>query len=327
MRKYLLKRFGMMLITLFVVSIIAFVVIQLPPGDYVTSYITSLQKQGTSVSAAQEEALRDRYGLDQPIYVQYFKWITNFIQGDMGQSFQYNREVSEIIAERLPLTIIVSVLSLIFTWIVSFIFGIWTALKKYSLFDHIVSVFCFLFMSIPAFVLSLALMYFGFAVLHVDVGGLFSREFQDAPWSVAKFLDMLSHLWIPVIVIGIAGTAGTIRTMRATLIDELGKPYVTAAKAKGLPIWKVILKYPVRIALNPFISTIGWSLPGMISGGEIVAIVLNIPMTGPILLQAIKMQDMYLAGSFIMVLSALTVIGTLISDILLALSDPRVRFE
>ncbi len=327
MKRYLLKRFGIMLLTLFVVSIICFVVIQLPPGDFVTAHITALKQQGTSVDLATEQALREQYGLDLPVHLQYVKWITDFLQGDMGKSFRYNRPVVEILGERLPLTILISVLSLLFTWIISFIIGILTALKKFSVFDHVVSVLCYLFMSIPAFVLAMMLMYFGFSVLNVDVGGLFSRQFADAPWSMAKFLDMLSHLWIPVIVIGLAGTAGTIRTMRATLIDELGKPYVTAARAKGLPIWKVILKYPVRIALNPFISTVGWVLPGLISGGEIVSIVLNIPTTGPILLGAIQMQDMYLAGSFLLVLSALTVIGTLISDVLLAVSDPRIRLS
>ena len=203
--------------------------------------------------------------------------------------------------------------------------GIWSALKKFSVGDYIISIISFLSMSVPSFVLALALMYFGFAVLKVDVGGLYSPGYSGAPWSFDKFIDLMKHLWIPIIVIGLAGTAGTIRIMRATLIDELDKPYVTAAKAKGLPLWKVILKYPVRIALNPFISTVGWTLPGLISGGEIVAIVLNIPTTGPLLLGAIQMQDMYMAGSFILVLSTLTVIGTLISDILLAISDPRIR--
>ena len=316
-----------MAITLFIISILVFIVIQLPPGDYVTSYITALRVKGQATDAATEAFLRKQYGLDKSPVGQYFTWIGNFVKGDLGRSFQYNRPVTELIAERLPLTIIISLLSLIMTWIISFIVGVYSALKKYKPSDYIISVFCFLAMSIPAFVLALFLMYIGFTKFGMDVGGLFSQQFQNAPWSMAKFVDLLKHLWIPVIVIGLGGVAGTIRTLRATLIDELSKPYVSAAKAKGLPIWKVILKYPVRIALNPFISTIGWSLPGLISGGEIVSIVLNIPTTGPILLGAIQMQDMYLAGSFIMVLSALTVVGTLISDILLALSDPRIRYE
>lgn len=314
-----------MIITLFVISIISFVVIDLPPGDYVTSHIMALKKQGTSVAVGEEAILRERYGLDQPLHIRYYKWITRFIKGDLGKSYQWNRDVSELLAERMPLTVAISFMSLLFTWIVSFIIGIWSALKKFSVGDYIISVLSFLAMSIPSFVLALALMYVGFAHLKVDVGGLFSREYADAAWSFAKFVDLLKHLWIPVIVIGLAGTAGTIRVLRATLIDELEKPYVNAAKAKGLPHWKVILKYPVRIALNPFISTVGWTLPGLISGSEIVAIVLNIPTTGPLLLSAIQMQDMYMAGSFILVLSALTVIGTLISDVLLALSDPRIR--
>ena len=325
MVKYLLKRVGFMLITLWVISMISFAVIDLPPGDYVTSYIMSLKKQGTSIAEGEETALRERYGLDKPLYVRYYKWITAFLRGDMGKSYQWNRDVKDLLAERLPLTISISFLSLIFTWIVSFIVGIWSALKKFSVGDYIISIISFLSMSVPSFVLALALMYFGFAVLKVDVGGLYSPGYSGAPWSFDKFIDLMKHLWIPIIVIGLAGTAGTIRIMRATLIDELDKPYVTAAKAKGLPLWKVILKYPVRIALNPFISTVGWTLPGLISGGEIVAIVLNIPTTGPLLLGAIQMQDMYMAGSFILVLSTLTVIGTLISDILLAISDPRIR--
>ncbi len=327
MLKYIAKRVGFMAIVLVVVSILSFIIIQLPPGDYVTSHIAALKKTGMTFSAAEEAYLREFYGLDKPAVQRYFVWMGNFIKGDMGNSFAYNRKVSDLLLERMPLTILVSVLSLLFTWSLSFIVGIWSALKKYSVFDHIVSIFCFLMMSIPGFVLAIALMYIGFSVFKVDVGGLFSAAYIDAPWSFAKFWDMVGHLWIPVIVIGLAGTAGAIRGLRATLIDELEKPYVMAAKAKGLPIWKVILKYPVRIALNPFISTIGGTLPALISGGEIVSIVLNIPTTGPILLNAIKMQDMYLAGSFILMLSALTVIGTLISDLLLAMSDPRIRYE
>lgn len=314
-----------MAVTLLVISMISFVVIDLPPGDYVTSYIMSLKKQGTSIADSEEAAIRERYGLDKPLYYRYYRWISNVMVGNLGRSYQWNRDVADLLAERMPLTISISFLSLLFVWIVSFIVGVWSALKKFSVGDYVVSVLCFLSMSIPSFVLALALMYVGFAILKVDVGGLHSREFVDAPWSYAKFIDLLNHLWIPIIVIGLGGTAGTIRMMRATLIDELEKPYVTAAKAKGLPMWKVILKYPVRIALNPFISTVGWTLPGLISGSEIVAIVLNIPTTGPLLLAAIQMQDMYMAGSFILVLSALTVVGTLISDILLAMSDPRIR--
>lgn len=325
MIKYFVKRFGFMLITLWVVSVISFIVINLPPGDYVTSYISSLKRQGTSVAEGQEATLRAFYGLDKPAYVQYFMWTSNFIKGNMGKSFQWNRPVADLLAERVPLTVAISFFSMILVWILSFIIGVWTALKKFSIGDYIISVICFLSMSIPSFVLALMLMYVGFAVLKVDVGGLYSPQYANAPWSYEKFLDLLGHLWIPVIVLSLGGTAGTIRIMRATLIDELEKPYVTAAKAKGLPLWKVILRYPVRIALNPFISTIGWSLPGLVSGGEIVAIVLNIPTTGPLLLAALQMQDMYLAGSVILVLSALTVVGTLISDILLAMSDPRIR--
>ena len=327
MSKYLLKRFFIMILTLFIISILVFIVIQLPPGDFVTSRIAALKRSGLATSVNDERVLREQYGLDKPMVMQYFHWIGNFVRGNMGKSYQWNMDVSALLAERLPLTIIISFSSLIFTWIISFIIGVWTALKKYSIFDHVVSVLCFLIMSVPSFVLALFLMYIGMTKFNMDVGGLFSPEYANAAWSWGKFVDLLQHLWIPAIVIGLGGVAGTIRGMRATLIDELEKPYVMAAKAKGLPIWKVIVKYPVRIAINPFISTVGWVLPGLISGGEIVSIVLNIPTTGPIILSAIKIQDMQLAGSFILVLSILTVVGTLISDILLALSDPRIRYE
>ena len=327
MVKFLIKRFSNMMIVLILVSILSFIIIQLPPGDYLTSYLTSLQKSGKTVTEEKVQALQERYGLDQPNYVQYFKWISNFIRGDMGKSFAWNQPVNELIWERLWLTVAISLSSLIFTWIVAFPIGIFSALRQYSVADYVFTFFSFIGLAIPNFMLALALMYFSFQYLGINVGGLFSPEFEEAAWSWMKFVDLLKHLWIPTIVVGTAGTAGMVRIMRANLLDELGKQYVVTAKAKGLAPLRLIIKYPVRIALNPFISTIGWTLPGLVSGATITSIVLNLPTTGPLLLSSLKSQDMYLAGSFIMLLSILTVIGTFISDILLALVDPRIRYK
>jgi peptide/nickel transport system permease protein len=315
-----------MVVTLVVISILSFIIIQLPPGDYLTSYITQLRSMGTDVSDEQIEYLREQYGLDDPIYVQYFKWIGNFITGDMGFSFSWNRPVNELVWERLGLTLVISISSLLFTWIVAFPIGIYTALRQNSLSDYFFTFLSFIGVATPNFLLALVLMYVSFKYFGINVGGLFSPEYADAAWGIGKITDLLQHLWIPVVVVGTAGTAGLVRIMRANLLDELGKPYVTTAKSKGIPNYKVILKYPVRIALNPFISTLGWQLPKLISGSTITAVVLSLPTTGPLLLDALKSQDMYLAGSFIMLLSVLTVIGTFISDILLALVDPRIRY-
>jgi peptide/nickel transport system permease protein len=315
-----------MVVTLVIISILSFIIIQLPPGDYLTSYITQLRSMGTDVSDEQIEYLREQYGLDDPVYVQYFKWIGNFLTGDMGFSFSWNRPVNELVWERLGLTLVISISSLLFTWIVAFPIGIYTALRQNSLSDYFFTFLSFIGVATPNFLLALVLMYVSFKYFGINVGGLFSPEYADAAWGIGKITDLLQHLWIPVVVVGTAGTAGLVRIMRANLLDELGKPYVTTAKSKGIPNYKVILKYPVRIALNPFISTLGWQLPKLISGSTITAVVLSLPTTGPLLLDALKSQDMYLAGSFIMLLSVLTVIGTFISDILLALVDPRIRY-
>ena len=327
MGRYILNRLIYMAIVCVFVSIITFVVIQLPPGDYLTSYVTSLEASGRQVSRDQLEALRVRYGLDSPMHVRYIKWITNFIQGDMGQSFEWNQPVNTLVWERLGLTAVISISSLIFTWIVALPIGVISALKKHTFMDYFTTFLSFLGLAIPSFMLALILMYVGFSHFNIHVGGLFSPEFQNAAWSWAKFKDLLAHLWVPTIVLGTGGTAGMVRIMRANLLDELDKLYVTAATARGLSPWRVVLKYPVRIAINPFISTIGWTLPGIISGATITSIVLNLPTTGPLLLGALRTQDMYLAGSFLMLLTILTVIGTLISDLLLVLVDPRIRFE
>jgi peptide/nickel transport system permease protein len=316
-----------MVVVCIFVSIITFVVIQLPPGDYLTSYVTSLEASGRQVSQEQLKALQIRYGLDRPMHIRYLKWITNFVRGDMGQSFEWNQPVNTLVWERLGLTAVISVSSLIFTWVVALPIGIISALKKHTFIDYFTTFLSFLGLAIPSFMLALVLMYVGFSYFDIHVGGLFSPEFQHAAWSWAKFKDLLAHLWVPTIVLGTGGTGGMVRIMRANLLDELDKLYVTAATARGLSPMRLIVKYPVRIAINPFISTIGWTLPEIISGATITSIVLNLPTTGPLLLGALRTQDMYLAGSFLMLLTILTVIGTLISDLLLALVDPRIRFE
>jgi peptide/nickel transport system permease protein len=314
--------------TFFAVSIVAFVIIQLPPGDYLTTLVASMASQGETVDPAALEALRNRYGLGQPIWVQYFKWMSNiFLRGDFGQSFEWNQPVASLIWNRLFLTFMLSLSTLFFVWAIALPVGIYSAVRQYSLGDYAFTFLGFIGLAIPNFLLALVLMYIGFKFFGQSVGGLFSPEYQEAPWSWAKFVDMLSHLWIPIVIIGTAGTASLIRIMRANLLDELRKPYVVTARAKGLPEHQVILRYPVRVALNPFVSTIGWVLPALISGEAIVAIVLSLPTTGPLLLRALMSQDMYLAGSFILMLSTLTIIGTLLSDILLALLDPRIRLE
>ncbi len=326
MRDFILKRLIVMIPTLAIISMVSFFVIQLPPGDYIDSYISQLEAQDIHASRELVENLRARYGLDRHPVVAYFKWISGVVVGDFGYSFQYQRPVSRLIGERLLLTLAVTVSTLIFTWVIAFSIGVYSALRPHSLGDYVATFFGFLGLAIPNFLLALLLMFLGQRWFGMNVGGLFSAEFATAPWSWAKFIDMMKHMWVPVVVLGTAGTAGLIRIMRANLLDELNKPYVITARSTGIPEWKVILKYPLRVALNPFVSTIGWLLPQLISGAAIVAIVLSLPTTGPLLLQALRSQDMYLAGSFLMLLATLTVIGTLISDILLALLDPRIRY-
>lgn len=328
MLQYTLKRVLYMAPTLFAVSIVAFVIIQLPPGDYLTTLVASLASQGEQVDPASLQALRERYGLGQPVYVQYYKWISGIIlRGDFGQSFGWNMPVEDLIWERLTLTFLLSLASLFFVWIVAFPIGIYSAVKQYSAGDYFATFVGFVGLATPNFLIALVLMYVAFKYFNQSVGGLFGPEYQDAPWTLQKIWDLLGHLWIPVAIIGTEGTAGLIRVMRANLLDELRKPYVVTARAKGLPEWKVILKYPVRLALNPFVSTVGWVLPGLVSGSAIVSIVLSLPTTGPLLFRALLSQDMYLAASFILMLSVLTVIGTLVSDLLLAWLDPRIRYQ
>ncbi len=326
MGRYILSRVLWSIPIIFGVSVVSFLIIQLPPGDYMTAAIAAIRATGESVEQGQIEILRDRYGLDQPWVVQYWKWVSGIIlRGDFGQSFLYNRPVQDLLWERLGLTFLLAFTAMIFVWLVSFPIGIYSAMRKYSIGDYAMTFVGFIGLATPNFLIALILMYFSFVWFGQSAGGLFSPEYVDAPWSWAKFWDMMGKIWIPVVVIGTSGTASLIRIMRANLLDELPKPYVEAARARGLTETRAVIKYPLRVSINPFVSKLGWELPDLVSGATITAIVLSLPTTGPLLLEALLAQDMYLAGSFIMMLSVLTVIGTLISDLLLAWLDPRVR--
>jgi peptide/nickel transport system permease protein len=326
MLAYIGRRLLMMIPTLFAVSLVSFIIIQLPPGDFMTTYVATLSAEGETIDADVIARLEARYGLNQPVHVQYYKWISNILlRGDFGYSWDWERPVAELIGQRLLLTFVISLSTLLFIWAVAFPVGIYSAVRQYSVGDYFFTFVSFLGRSIPSFLLALVLMWVAFSYFDQSVGGLFSSEYEEAPWSVGKVRDLLSHLWIPMVVLGIGGTAGLIRIMRANLLDELHKPYVVTARSKGLRESRLLLKYPVRAALNPFVSTLGWQLPRLVSGSSIIAIVLNLPTTGPLLLKALRAQDMYLAGSFIFILSTLTVIGTLISDLLLAWLDPRIQ--
>lgn len=325
---YILRRFIAFIPMLIIISIVSFIVIQLPPGDFLTTYIMQLQSRGYRLAQEEIARLADRYGLNDPLYIQYFKWIRNIIfYRDLGRSFQYDRPVSSLIGERIGLTMLISILTIIFTWIVSIPIGIYSATHQYSIFDYVFTFLGFIGVSLPGFLIALIFIYIGIAYLGINVTGLFSPQYAEAPWSLWKFIDLLKHVWVPVLIVGLNGTAGMIRTVRGCLLDELRQPYVITARAKGLSERKLLLKYPVRLAINPIVSTIGWLLPSIVSGETLAAIVLNIPTTGPLLLVALRSQDMYLAGSFVLILSSLTIMGTLISDILLAWLDPRIRYE
>jgi peptide/nickel transport system permease protein len=328
MLTYVLRRILLLIPTVFVISVISFVVIQLPPGDFLTAYIATLQAQGQLIDQPLVDALEAQYGLNQPMYVQYYKWISGILlHGNFGQSLQWRQPVADLIWERLVLTVLLSLASLLFIWVVAFPIGIYSAIRQYSPGDYFFTFLSFVGLGIPNFLIALVIMWLASTRLGISVGGLFSPEYQNAPWTWARFTDLLAHLWIPMIVLGMGGTAGLIRIMRANLLDELNRPYVETARAKGVEERTLILKYPVRMALNPFVSTVGYTLPGLVSGSVIVSVVLNLPTTGPLLLSALQAQDMYLAGSFVLLLSVLTVVGTLISDILLAMLDPRIRLQ
>ena len=324
---YVGRRLLGMIPTLFIISIIVFVVIQLPPGDIVTSTLDSLTAGGVDMSDERVQNLRAQYNLDKPLYIQYLNWIGDFLTGDMGYSYLFAAPVNELVWERLGYTLLISIGALIFTWVLALPIGIYSAVRQYSVGDYTFTLLGLLGLATPNFLIALLLMYAGYEWFGISIGGLFSPQYLDAPWSWSRLVDLLSHLWIPIIVVGTSGMAITMRLMRANLLDELRKPYVTTARAKGVPPLKLILKYPVRIAINPFISTIGLLLPALLSSEAIVSVVLNLPTTGPLLLQALISQDMYLAGSFIMLLSILTVVGMLLSDLLLAWLDPRIRYE
>lgn len=326
MLTFILRRLAIAVPTLILISVISFAVIQLPPGDFLTTWVAQMSARGETADAATVASLRQRYGLDRPFHVQYWKWISGVVVGDFGQSFALNTPVKDIIWERLGLTVTISFSAILLTWIIAVPIGIYSATRQYSFFDYVFTLLGFIGMATPAFLLALVVVYFANRVFGTAIGGLVSNEFIGQPLNWAKFWDFLRHLWIPVVILGIGSTAGLIRVVRANLLDQLEMPYVVTARAKGLSPWRLLLKYPVRLAVNPVVSTIGWMLPALISGSIIVDLVLNLPTTGPILLRALMDQDMFLAGGFVMMLSFLTVIGTLVSDILLAWVDPRIRF-
>jgi len=327
MAGYFFRRLVILVPMFFMISIVTFFLIQLPPGDYLSTYILQLEASGTRLSAAEIENLSRMYGLDQPVYIQYLKWMKSVFQLNFGWSFQWQKPVIELIMERLPMTLLISVSSLLVVWILAIPIAIASATNQYSLFDYVFTFMGFVGLAMPAFLLALAMGWVLYLTTGLTITGLFSANYVNAPWSMAKVLDLLSNIWFPILIVGLSGTAGLIRTLRATLLDELRKPYVTTARAKGLAETRLLIKYPIRIAMNPIFSTIGWLLPELINGGVIVGIVLNLQTIGPVLLRATLNQDMYLAGSILLILGVLTMIGTFISDILLAWLDPRIRYE
>lgn len=324
---FIVRRILYMIPTIFLVSIVTFIIIQLPPGDYLDTLAAELSDSG-GLDTGTMQALRDQYGLGQPIYVQYWKWITGIVfRGDFGLSFEKNLPVGDLIWDRLGWTFAISLLTLLFIWTIALPIGIYSAVRKYSFGDYAATFFGFIGLAVPNFLLALVMMYIAFKYFGQSVGGLVSPEYINAPWTWDKLIDLLKHIWMPIVVVGTSGAAALIRIMRANLLDELYRPYVVTARAKGMSELQLLLKYPVRVALNPFISTIGWILPTLVSGEIIVAVVMNLPTTGPMLLRALLVQDMYLAGSLILIVSLLTVLGTLISDLLLAWIDPRIRYQ
>jgi peptide/nickel transport system permease protein len=327
MARFVLRRLLILIPFLFLISVVSFTVIQLPPGDFVDTYVRNLEVQGGSVNQGQRAAIEAQYGLDKPMYVQYGIWVEHIAQGDFGNSFLYDRPVGDILKERVPRTVGIALAAMLLTWLIAVPIGIYSALRQYSVWDHLFTFISFVGLAVPGFLLALVLMYVVYEKTGWLVTGMFSPEYRAAPWSIAKFVDMLKNLWLPLLVLAMTSAAGVIRVLRASLLDEVKKQYVTTARSKGMPEWKLVMRYPVRIAINPLISTIGWMLPALVGGEVVVSKVLNIPTTGPVLLEAILAQDMYLTGALVMILSALTVIGTLASDVLLAVVDPRIRYE
>jgi len=327
MLRFILKRLVVLPLLMLVFTVVVFALVQAPPGDFLTSYVAMLASSGSSMDAAQVEALKIQFGLDKPVYVQYLRWMEGIFRGNLGMSLEYGRQNTELIGERLLVTVLLALFAFAITWVVAIPAGIYSATHKNSVLDHVFSVLNYVGVATPNFMLALVLMWWAFSSFGLMITGLFSPEYVLAPWSFARFVDLLKHLWLPAIVLGVAGTARLTRIMRANLLDELPKPYVAAARAKGMSEWKLVVKYPVRLALNPLISTIGWYLPQLFSGSLIVATVMNLPNIGPLLLRALTQQDMYLAGSILLIYCFLTIVGTLISDILLAIFDPRIRME
>ena len=327
MTRYILQRLALLPLLMVIYSFVIFVIIQAPPGDFLTAYVATLASSGSSISADQIAALRHQYGLDQPFVVQYFLWMQNLFHGDFGLSLEYQRPNADLISEQIGLTIALALFSFVLTWAISVPAGIYSATHPRSLGDHVLTVINYVGVATPNFMLALILMWLAFAYFDISITGLYSPEFVDAPWSGARVLDLLGHIWLPALVLGIAGTARLSRIMRANLLDELNKPYVVTARAKGMKEWRLVLRYPVRLAFNPLVSTIGWYLPALFSGSLIVATVMNLPNIGPLLLRALINQDMYLAGGILLIYSFLTIVGTLLSDVLLALIDPRIRVE
>lgn len=327
MLTYLVRRVFLAILTVWAVSVLSFTIIQLPPGDYVTSYVAQQAAAGTVVSQQEAENLRRQYGLGQPMYVQYVKWMGLIMQGNFGQSMEWRRPVYDVVGDRLMLTMVVSLAAVLLTWALALPIGIYSAVRQYSVGDYLFTFVGFIGLAVPNFLLALVLMYLGFSLFNMNVGGLFSPQYADAPWSWARVWDLSKHLPLPALILGLGGTAQGVRIMRANLLDELRKPYVVTARAKGLAQTRVILKYPVRVALNPFASTIGYTLPYIVSGSIIVSLVLSLPTVGPLLLKALIAQDMFLAGTIVLMLGVMTVIGTLLSDLLLLWIDPRIRLE
>ncbi len=327
MLAYITKRLLLLPLLLFIFSILAFLLIQAPPGDFVTSYVAELTASGSSMDQIQVDALRELYGLEQPIHVQYFKWISRILQGDLGVSLDWRKPISELIGERLLLTVLLGTFTLLLTWALAVPIGIISATHKYTFVDYFFTVFNYIGVATPTFMTALILMWLAFYYFGITVTGLFSPEYVDAPWSMGRVVDLGKHIWLPVVILALDGTARLARIMRANLLDELNKPYMEMARAKGMSEWRLVMKYPVRLAINPLVSSLGWYLPLIFSGSLIVATVLNLPTIGPMLLRSLRSQDMFLAGIIVLVYFGLAVIGTLLSDILLAWLDPRIRME
>jgi peptide/nickel transport system permease protein len=327
MLAYLVHRVLIMIPTLIAISVVIFTIINLPPGDYFSTYIAELQSSGEAADLAKIHFLQVQYGFDRPLWEQYLYWVAGLLRGDMGYSFAYNLPVNQVVGDRLLMTFLVSFATILFTYIVAFPIGVYSATHQYSWTDHALTLLGFLGLAIPSFLLALVLLYLANVYLGISIGGLMDPRYVGQPWTWQKVFSVLAHIWIPVIVIGTAGTASMIRRLRANLLDELQKQYVVTARAKGLPPLRTLLKYPLRMALNPFISDIGSLLPHVISGAAIVSVVMSLPTTGPMLLDALRSQDMYLAGSFLMFMSFLTVIGVFVSDLALAVLDPRIRLQ